>query len=242
MKITKREVVFSSVIICIMLIFGVVLSDKINDTVMEKHQEYNTALQINNDSELFAYGMRTNVGNAFIYGELAAVDPVTHAAIEGQYGSITKITEQYTMHTRTVTKTRTVNGKTETYTDIETYWSWDVIDRNYYHASTISFLGIQFPYGTIEYPFEDYIKTVRLSSDLRDQYYGSDISYSGTLYANLIDNTISNTSFYNEKSIDETLELLETKWQQIVFWIFWSILICLVTLGFYYLDNKWLEG
>ena len=71
MKITKRETIFSVVIVAAMLILGIVLSDKINDSLMNSYQEYNTTLQINDDSELFEYGMRTNIGNAFVHGNLA---------------------------------------------------------------------------------------------------------------------------------------------------------------------------
>ena len=52
MKITKRETIFSVVIVAAMLILGIVLSDKINDSLMNSYQEYNTTLQINDDSEL----------------------------------------------------------------------------------------------------------------------------------------------------------------------------------------------
>ena len=42
MKITKRETIFSVVIVAAMLILGIVLSDKINDSLMNSYQEYNT--------------------------------------------------------------------------------------------------------------------------------------------------------------------------------------------------------
>ena len=239
MKITKREIIFSVALICIMLVIGIVLSDKINDGLMEQYQKYNTALQINDDTELFRYGMRTNIGNAFVHGDLAAVDPVSYPEVDGLYGSMTKVTERYTRHTRTVT-TRDSNGHTHTKTEV--YWTWDAIDREYRNATTISYLGVEFPYGTIEYFPENYITTIKISSHLRDKYYGSDISYTGTLFANLSDNTISQTSFYNDMTIDKTIEYLETKIQLVIFWIFWIILIGVATYGFYYLDNRWLEG
>ena len=44
MKITKREVIFSIALICIMLVIGIVLSDKINDSLMEQYQKYNLRL------------------------------------------------------------------------------------------------------------------------------------------------------------------------------------------------------
>ena len=159
MEVTKREIAFSIAIICLLMVVGIILSGMISDYLMEKFQEYNTALQIDNDTELFQYGMRTNIGNAFVYGELAAVDPVSVPQVKGVYGSITKETQEYTEHTRIVTKTREVNGKTETYTETETYWSWDTIKTEQSHATTISFLGVNFPYGTIDYCPEEYIST-----------------------------------------------------------------------------------
>lgn len=239
MKITKREVVFSIALICIMLTVGIVISDIINDKLMEQYQKYNTALQIYDDPELFRYGMRTNIGNAFVHGDLVAVDPVSYPEVDGVYGSMTKVTERYTRHTRTVT-TRDSNGRTHTRTEV--YWTWDTIGREYRNATTISYLGVEFPYGTIEYFPENYIATIKLSSNLRDKYYGSNISYTGTLFANLSDNTISQTSFYNDMTIDKTIKHLETKVQLVIFWVLWIILIGAATYGFYYLDNKWLEG
>lgn len=239
MKITKREAIFSIALICIMLVIGIVLSDKINDSLMEQYQKYNTALQINDDPELFRYGMRTNVGNAFVHGDLVAVDPVSYPEVDGLYGSMTKVTERYTMHTRTVT-TRDSDGHTHTRTEV--YWTWDEIHRESCNATTITYLNVEFPYGTIDYFPKSYITTINRSSNLRDVFYGSNLSYTGTLYANLSDNTISQTSFYNDMTIDETIKHLETKIQLMIFWILWIILIGATTYGFYYLDNKWLEG
>lgn len=210
MRITKREVIFSVVIVCLMFVFGIMISGKINDNLMNKYQEYNTALQIDNDSSLFEYGMRTNIGNAFVYGELAAVDSVTYPEIGGEYASATKVTERYTKHTRTVTKTKTVNGKTQTYTEVETYWTWDEIDRDHVHVSTITFLDSEFPYGTINHFPEHYIDTLDAGYHLRDVYYGSDILHEGTLYAVLADDTISETSFYCEKPLMKQLSI----WKQ----------------------------
>lgn len=238
MKITKREIIFSVAIVCIMLIIGFVFSDKINDSLMDQYQKYNTALQINDDPELFQYGMRTNVGYAFCYGELIAVDPVSYPEVEGVYGSMTKVTERYTMHTRTVT---TTDSKGRTHTRTETYWTWDPIKHEYKNASTISFLGVEFPFGTIKGFNEEYITTIKRSSHLRDKYYGSDVSNIGTLFAILSDDTISDTLFYNNTSIDTMIKQLESKIELILFWIIWIIFTALCIYGFYYLDNNWLE-
>ena len=75
--ITKREIIFSIVIIAIMLTLGFIIHGSIDNAMMLKHQEYNTALRIENDADIFQYGMSTNVGNAYVHGTLEAVDPVT---------------------------------------------------------------------------------------------------------------------------------------------------------------------
>lgn len=77
-EITKREVLFSIAIIAVMTLIGFVIHGKISDNLMNEYQKYNTALQIDNNSEMFSYGMRTDIGNAFVHGDLKAVDTVTY--------------------------------------------------------------------------------------------------------------------------------------------------------------------
>lgn len=224
-----------------MLSIGFVIHGNISNNLMIKHQEYNTALQINNDKDLFEYGMRTNVGNAFVYGELKAIDTVTYPEIGGSYSYVEKVKERYTQHTRTVTKTKVVNGKTKTYTDTEVYWSWDRIGSWSQHCDKISFLDVEFDYGMISFPIPSHIDTQKESSRIRYKYYGSPTSCVGTLYTILKDDTINNTNFFQYRTIEETIEVLETEWQLIVFWIVWIILTGGCVFGFCNLDNRWLE-
>lgn len=240
-EITKREILVSIIIIAIMLLLGIIIHGNINDKLMLEYQKYNTALQIENDADLFTYGMRTNVGNAFVYGDLKAVDTVTYPEIGGEYSYVEKVKERYTRHTRTVTRTRTVNGKTQTYTETEVYYTWDRVDSWSKHCDKISFLDVEFDYGTISFPSSDYITTQMESGTVRYKYYGAGVKYTGTLYAVLNDNTISETSFYNNNNIEETIESLKSGWQLVVFWILWILLTAGCVVGFYYIDNRWLE-
>jgi hypothetical protein len=235
--ITKREILVSIAIVCAMLLIGLLISSAINDALMDSYQEYNTALQINNDKETFEYGMRTNIGNAFVYGDLKAVDTVTYDEIGGSYSYIKKVKEKYTQHTRVVTTT--TNGKTTTRT--ETYWTWDTVASWDKHSEKITFLDVEFDYGTIAFPSDSYIGTVKESSKIRYKYYGAPAECEGTLYAELGDNTINDTSFYYNSTIEETIEGLESNWQLILFWIGWVLLTGGAVVGFYYIDNKWLE-
>lgn len=241
-QITKRELVFSIAIIAIMLLIGLVIHGNIHDELMLEYQQYNTALQIENDESLFSYGMKTNVGNSFVYGKLVAVDPVSYPEIDGEYSYIKKVKERYTKHYRTVTKTRTNSkGQTETYTVREEYWTWDEIDRWSEQSTRINFVGSEFEYGAIPFPHSIHIKTIKESRKIRYCYYASPSSCEGTLYAVLNNDTINTSNFYHDMTIDETVDYLESGVELIVFWVFWIPFTGFLVWGFYVLDNKWLE-
>lgn len=238
MKITKREVLFSIVIICITLIIGIVISGNINDAVMEKQQEYITALQINNDKDLFEYGMRTNVGNAFVYGELKAVDTVTFDEIGGEYSYVKKVKEKYTRHTRTV-RYKDSNGKTKTRTEV--YWTWDEVEKWSKHSEKITFLDVEFDYGTIDFPYHSHIDTQDGGYHIRYVYYGSPTYSIGTIYTKLANDTIAESTMHHNNTIEETFDRFMKNGSVVVFWVFWILLTGGVVCGFYYIDNKWLE-
>lgn len=242
MEITKREIIASIVIIAFMLIIGLAISDKIQDAVNDKNAEYQKAIHIDN-AELFQYGMDTNAGNAFVYGDLEAVDTVTYPEIGGEYMYVEKVKEKYTQHTRTVTKTRNVNGKPQTYTTTETYWTWDRAGSEEIKCEQISFCGITFPSTKISIPGAEYIDTIKESSRIRYKYYGVVTKHTGTIYTDLRDKTISdNSSFYKDCTIEQALEKCTSGGQIIMFWISWLIITGALVYGFYYLDNKWLEN
>lgn len=239
--ITKREILASISIVAVMILVGVLISGRISEHQMDQNEVYNKAVKIDN-ADLFQYGMDTNIGNAFVYGELKAVDTVTYPELGGEYMSIEKVKEKYTEHTRTVTKTRTdSDGNTETYTELEQYWTWDEVDSWSQHCSKVTFLGIEFDYGQIYEPRKYHIDTQDGGYHIRYVYYGSDTKYTGTVFAHLRDKTINGVSFYNGMNIEETVELLESGAGLVIFWIFWIALICGCVFGFYYIDNRWLE-
>lgn len=184
----------------------------------------------------------TDVGNAFVYGELKAVDPVTYPELSGEYMYVEKIKERYTQHTRQVAHTRTVNGKSQTYYTTETYWTWDRVGSEEKMCEELSFLNNIFESKKIIIPTSDYIEMIKESSHIRYKYYGVKTSYTGTLFTELKGGTISDRSdFYENRTIEETVEYLESNFSLYLFWICWIVLIGLCVYGFYYLDNGWLE-
>ena len=240
-EITKREIIASISIIAMMILIGVLISEKISEHQMDKNEVYNKAVKIES-TDLFQYSMDTNVGNAFVYGDLKAVDTVTYPEIGGEYMYVEKVKEKYTIHTRQVAHTRTVNGKSQTYYTTETYWTWDRVSSEDKKCKEISFCGITFKSNKFDIPGTDYIDTIKESSHIRYKYYGTGTKFTGTIFTELKDKTISdNTNFYNNMNIEETVERLESGSGKIVFWILWIILMVVCIFGFYYLDNKWLE-
>ena len=241
-KITKREVLASVSIIAILLLIGVLISSKISEHQMDKNEIYNKAVKIK-ESDIFEYGMRTNVGNAFVNGELKAVDTVTYPEIDGEYMYVEKVKEQYTMHTRTVTYTTGSGKNRQTHTRTEYYWTWDRIGSEDKTCEELIFCGVTFPSVKIDIPSSDYIDTIKESSHIRYKYYGTPTEFKGTIFASLKDGTIpDNTNFYNNMDINETYDSLKYgNGCLIFFWIVWILFIIACVFGFYYLENKWLE-
>lgn len=241
MEIKKREIVFSVIIIAVMLIAGFFFSNAIHQNILEKYQEYDTAVQIDSE-ELFRHGMRTSVGNAFVYGNLKALDPVTYPEIEGEYSYIKKEEQEYREHSRTVTETYTDSeGNTKTRTKTEYYWTWDTMRTESKTSTKISFLNVEFEYDKIPFPSSQHIKTLSTGYHKRNIYYGTETEFQGTIFTNLKDNTINKTSFYRNQTISDTIDSLETGYQLVIFWVCWIMLTAALVVGFCYLDNKWLD-
>ena len=238
-EITLRELLVSIIILFVMAAAGFMISEKLNSYLDEKNVEYEQAIKIADNRELFEYGMRTNVGNAFISGTLKALDPVSLPEIDGEYSSITKTKEKYTKHTRTVTKT--VNGKS--HTETETYYTWDTVETENYHATKISFLDVQFDYGKIDFPTQTYLETIKVSHDVRYVYKVCGTEFYGTIYTKLADGNMSKASFYNGQSVTEALETVckSNNVLLVVFWAVWIILTGGIVLGFVIHENEWIE-
>ena len=138
------------------------------------------------------------------------------------------------------------------YTEVEVYYEWDTENIESQHADEVKFCGVVFPYSKIDLPNSNHIDTIKGDKvyswksgeyvKVKFEYFGVSTKYTGTIFTDLRDKTISdNTNFYNNMSIDETAQCLESSGGEIIFWVLWIILITIIVFGFYYLDNKWLE-
>lgn len=238
-EITYRELIVSVGIVFIMLILGSVIAGNITRDSLEQKKEYNTAISIESEN-MFDYGMRTNVGNAFCQGALEAVDTVSDPRIDGQWMYIYCEEKHYTMHTRTVT---TTDGKGHTRTRVETYWTWDYYSSEEHSSKNVTFLGKEFKYGDIKMPSSKYLTTVQVSSHVKFEFYVKDVRYGGILYANLSDKSIHDAQFIKDKNIEEARDyMISAAGTRVIwFWVFWVVLMVVAVGAFYVAENRWLE-
>lgn len=236
-EVTKREIISSIVIVVAWFIIGFIIYETISEHIADKQREYNQALQIET-KDLFEYGMKTNVGNAFVYGQLKAVDTVTYPEIKGEYLKVEKILEVYTRHERKVEHT---DSEGHTYYTTEIYYTWDEEDSDAKHSEKITFLGVEFDYSKIKYNDLHYIDTIYENMHNRWVYYGTAPECNGTIYTKLCDNSITDsTKFHPNHTIEDVLKSYDNSCAVYVFWVVWFILLMLGLYGFYYLDNSWL--
>ena len=156
--------------------------------------------------------MSVNSGDGLIYGELKAVDTVSDPNIEGEWLYLSKKTQRYTMHTRTVH-----TGKT---TRIETYWTWDTISVEELHSKRVSFCGVEFSYEKINRPDSHYIDTKMADNAISD---GSSFYLNKTPQETL--DVVKNAG----------------RWELVLFWVMWLILTGIVIVSFCHMDNDWLD-
>lgn len=248
MEITKREIIISIAIAAVMLTIGFFIYGKITDDQNDKNAEYQKAVHIE-DNELFRYGMDTNIGNAFVYGDLRAIDTVTFNEIGGEYLHVEKIEERYERHEREVTET---DSKGKKHTRIKVYYEWETENRESKHSEKIIFCGVEFPYKKIPYSSDKHIKTIDSDREyswksgefvkVRFQYYGTPIKHTGTVYTRLSDGTIlDNSRFFKDYTIEQAIDGCTSESGNNMFWFFWVMLTFVLVYGFCYLDNRWLE-
>ena len=241
MEITKREVIASIAIVALMLTIGFPISEKIRQGLLEDYQVYDTAVRMD-DKELFEYGMETDIGSAFVYGELKALDPVSYLEVSGEYSYIKKEQQEYRNHPKKVEKEYTDSkGKKHKKIVEEDHWTWDTMRTESKKATRISFLDIEFAYEKIPFPSSHQIKIVNTGYHKRNVYYGTDTEFQGTIFTSLKENTINDTNFYVNKTILQTIESLETGIELVIFWIIYIFVIVGVVFFFFYFENKWLN-
>ena len=90
--ITKREILFVIILVCLSLCLGFWINNIIDDHYTQKEEVYNKALKINNENDKFKYALDTSVGNIINYGYIfwKGGDRWTKTETLKQLGKVTK--------------------------------------------------------------------------------------------------------------------------------------------------------
>lgn len=235
-EITYREIIFSVIIISIMTIAGIAIGNTISNNIDDNNIKYQTAVKIDNNNEQFKYGMDTDIGYAFIYGSLDAVDPVE---IDGYKGiSVSRELQKYTRHTRTVVYT---DSEGHSHTKFEVYYNWDHIETDEKTSKQVKFCGSEFDTKLFPLPDSNYVDEKSAGYNLRYKYYSIKTHYDGTLFAKLENKSFSNGNFMLLKIEEAKKEIEDPKSILILFWVLWVLITFGWAIGFCFLDNKWLN-
>lgn len=246
MEIKKREILFGVIIVLVMLAIGFGISGAIKEYVQSKAEKYTTAVRIE-DAGQFSYGMSTDFGNALVYGTLRAGQPVTYPELEGKYLEISMVKERYTMHTRTVTYTDS-NGRSHTRT--ETYWTWDYDGEEQWMSDTVEFLETEFATSQFSLPGQDTLdlkdgsRYLYESSYVRYYFTGLPAVFDATIHADLRDGDIGQgVEVFRDQTPAEVVDdqINGQKIPVIIFWVVWMLLTGGAVVGFFYLENRWLD-
>ena len=264
MTITKREILFSIIIILVFIFLGIFIADGIEQGHLEEAEKYYKALKVE-DAKMFEYNRKTNGGDTLAYGKAKFLDTVTFPEINGEYGVIVKHEEQYTKHIDYVTKE---DDEGNTYTEEVITYSWDSHGRKTLSGKKVNFLDQEFNSeifelgsgSTIElkrYIKKQYADKVHFNylyqhsstwenvGDLRWRYSVVPVEFMGSLFLTFNDEDISdkNSDFYYEQTIEQVVEAKENAGttSRIIFWILWILFMVFIVWFFYYMDNHWLE-
>ena len=241
--LTLRELVFSVLIVGVMVLVGFFVSEVIERKVNDSNLRYNQAVALLTNDE-FKHALDTDVGYVFGNGRLVADSPVKNEHLEGEYLSVYVEHQQYRKHTRRVAYTVTDSkGRTHTRYRTETYWSWDTMSRSSSHSPTVTYCGVKFPYNKFGYDWMG-SDTTRHSTG----YHARDVVtvVPKTFIASVFGEAKSKTLVGNglplsPMSIEKYRKYLTTSHALSLFWIIWGIVIVFALVGFYVVENDWLE-
>ena len=237
-EITGRELIVAAVFALISVGIGFYVGNRMGIWQDEHNAKYNQAVKIDNDPSQFAYAFKTNAGHTLSYGTVEAVGSVTDNGLPGQYMSIHRVLQVYTMHTRLVC---TGSGKARS-CHTQTYWTWDNHGSKDWAVDNVKFLGKEFAFAAFpELPDGKYIKTIDFAFHKRYVYYARNLSYTGTLYANIDIHMLNDGEFRDGVTIDQAVDAFSWKHVVLYFWLIFSAVIFIICCIFIALDNDWLN-
>ncbi len=229
------------------------------------------------EQELFKYAMETNVGMSIVHGKFEAIDTVSLDELATNYMYIVCKKEKYVEKTRTVTyedSEGNTHTRIETYEewdycgsntyknekvkfmgipfdtakfDFSSYCvSLKLDSKNIAPKYANNVIG-NYYYDRVKDTWFGTSKTGDLLGNVRYSYKIIPLSFSGTVFVNLRDDSIypvdESVIKVHNKSIASYLESVESSINSanIAFWFFWILFTMGLIVLFVYQRNKWLD-
>ena len=257
MTVTKREVILSISMFLILTAIAIAITLSVVDNTKAQNEVYHKALKLS-DEVAIQHAKDTAAGLAFIEVELRPVDNevVSFPDLVNSYQYVQQIYERYVQKTRTVTYTDG-NGKTKTRT--ETYWVWDVIDRTSKEVTAVKLNDMQLLSTDISVSSSRLSlnsSTCRVSCRNDYVYEGNNKRYSyrviefNKLYSAFVNFEGGDVKPYQGRTISLSSYSLSQLYDDytsrgylwlILVWFLWAALTAGSIVGFYYLENHWLN-
>lgn len=206
--------------VCAYIAIGLAIKGGIDTWQMERNAKFYKALRIESD-EAYKYAADTSAGNAYGYGQMEALNPVTVAEIGGAYISLSRVKEHYTRHTRTYTTTDS-KGHKQVHTEV--YWSWDEVERRSWHSDTVRFKGIEIRFDEISGIGQHYISTIQIGLVDRYVFRGAGGTIEGTVFGNMTGGTVKDAVFHEGADIESAAKADVSTDFGIVFAIIWIVI------------------
>ena len=146
-NITRGEIIITCIAFVVWTTICIFINMSISNAVAKNNEVYYKAIQIDNDENLFEYAMKTNAGNALVYGTGRAVDAVSDEKLNGKYLAIKVHIDKYVQKVR-YEDIMDEDGKVIGQRAVP-YEEWDSYRTVETHANTINFLGKDFPYSKL---------------------------------------------------------------------------------------------
>lgn len=242
-ELTLHELLMSCFIVGVLMFIGYCISNTIERHVHNKQLIYRQAAQIDKNGEQFELALNTDIGNAFVEGNIKTIDTVKHPKLNGEWMSIDARYQKYTMHTRVVTYTTTDSkGRSKTHHRTETYWTWDLYKREHHTSNKLKFLGVELPIS--KFKFNNCQQSIIVDNGYHRRICFTMIPKTlfGTAFMTIRNKSIDgHAEFYNNTSIKPLYEYYTTSYAVTIFWIIWIILIIGGVILFFVSDNLWLH-
>lgn len=215
------------IIFLLMLLIGMYIARKEREKAADKSADFRKALEIETDHD-FAYGIETNIGYAFVYGIIRAINPIKPSWCDNELLSYEIIEEELQERVDYVPVTEYDDDHmSHTRMERHVYYEWVMIGKENQNVDEIEFRGKVLPYNKIKMPDCYLLKRENTGFNRRNSYYILKNNLAGSIFTFLSENGISDKSrfFSGLNSKAAKIKAIKDEQNRVKqFWILWLLI------------------